>query len=325
MNTRVKALMLFLFLMPLAGYVWTFRGGFSDVSSDWADFGSYVGGVYGALGFFAVAFSIYSNSRQNLKLEQDQVFYKSMELLNSRISNSSIFINDQSYQGATILKKMVSRIKEELDEQCVSKARVLLCKVPESIDNVHYIKILEAKYGNYFYSQYEEHLSSIKSELMEDSDFNNRWERIKYYIGSTNSETKEMRAALMALGHVWFYKLPLEERKEMYSSAVSTLEYEFGEFVNGYIKNLKFIARFVSDSVNRDLYLKFVLSQVSKYEIIILFHYAITSEDKDIIKVLMDLGLLNEVLNQECRSLLIDLPSIEEIENDLDSLKQQVS
>lgn len=321
----MKVLCVLLFFTPLVAYFCVFHGGFSDSSNDWADFGSYVGGVYGAFGFFAVAISIYFNSKQNLKLEQDQVFYKSMELLHNRISSSSITIDKESYHGASILKKMVSRIKDELDEQCISKARVLLCKIPESIDDVHYSKILEANYGTQFYSQYGEYLSAIKSELLDTDDFNERWERIKYYIGSTHSETEDMRKALMALGHVWFYKLTLDERKEMYSCVVSTLEHEFGEFVNGYIKNLKFIARFVSESINRELYLKFVISQVSKYEIIILYHYAITSEDKEVIRVLIDLGLLNQVLSQECLSLLIDSPSTDDIEKDLNSLKQQVS
>jgi len=322
-NIFARILLLFLFSAPLLAYFGTFNEGFSEVSSDWANFGSYIGGVYGALGFFAVAFSIYANSKQNLKLEQDQVFYKSMELLNSRVSSASISIGDESYQGASILKKMVGRIKEELEEQCISNARVLLCKIPDSIADVHYSKILEARYGINFYSKYQEYLSEIKSGLLETEDFNKRWERIKDYTGSTNSETKEMRGALGALGQVWFYKVSLDERKQMYSSAVSTLEHEFGEFVNGYIKNLKFIARFVTEAVNRELYLKFILSQVSKYEVIILFHYAMTSEDDEVVKALIELGLPHEILNQECLSLLIDRPSIEDIEKDLRSLKRQ--
>jgi hypothetical protein len=73
----VYVLVLVFFFIPLAIYFINFNDGLLNLSSDWSNFGAYVGGVYGTLGFFAVAYSIYFNSRQNLKIEQDQVFYKS--------------------------------------------------------------------------------------------------------------------------------------------------------------------------------------------------------------------------------------------------------
>ncbi|MGR5080332.1 hypothetical protein [Photobacterium swingsii] len=317
-----KILVFILFLSPLIGYFSVFHHGFSQSSSDWANFGSYVGGVYGALGFFAVAFSLYLNGRQNLKLEQDQVFYKSMELLSNRVSSSSVLIDGTTYQGSGILKKIVNVIRVENEKQSIYHARQLLCETPELISDLHYSKIMEAVHGfEDFYSRREELISEIKNALLGIDDFNGRWELLKNYIGSRDHETPQVLDALGAIGHVWFYKIPVSERKEIYKAAVSTLEYEFGEFINGYNKSFAYISQFVSSAVNRDLYQKFVLSQVSKYEVIILFHYAMITEDQGVINSMLELGILEEILSPECRSLLFDLPSVEEIEQDVRSLK----
>lgn len=319
MKNLVYVLVLVCFFIPLATYFINFNDGLSNLSSDWSNFGSYVGGVYGTLGFFAVAYSIYFNSRQNLKLEQDQVFYKSMELLTNRISNASMMVNDKPVQGASILKNIVIGIHDELDEQCILHARHLLCTIPEKISDIHYGKILNAYSGEFVIGG--EKLEAIKSTLLDVSDYNTRWENIKYYIGSTNNETSEMIGALKALGHVWFYKISIEDRKQLYSHVISKLECDYGEFVNGYIKNLKFIAAFVNEALNKELYLKFTASQISKYEIIILFYYAMVSDDVDLVNVLLGLGLLDGIKEKECLYLMIDLPSVEEINIDLNSLK----
>ncbi len=53
----------------------------------------------------------------------------------------------------------------------------------------------------------------------------------------------------------------------------------------------------------------------------LLFYYALVSDDVDFVNVLVTLGLLDGIKEQECLSLMIDLPSVEEINADLNSLK----
>lgn len=206
MKKNNKIILAVLFISPLAIYFLNFHGGFSVNTSSWSDFGSYVGGVYGTLGFFAVIHSIYKSDQQNLKMEQDQIFYKSMDLLSNRILNSSILINGSSLQGIAIFKEMVEEIKRELELQSMHNARNLLCNIPNEISDTHYIKILSAFYKNHVF---DERVTEFKDELLKLDNYNSRWEYIKRYLGSVNYESKEMAQALQDLGTVFFINYPM--------------------------------------------------------------------------------------------------------------------
>ena len=103
----------------------------------------------------------------------------------------------------------------------------------------------------------------------------------------------------------------------MCSNAIYTLEHNYGEFINGYIKNIKFIADFVEKSENKELYIKFVISQLSKYELVTLFYYCCSNREQNITEIISNLGLLHSINNQECRTLMIDMPSEQDINKDL--------
>ncbi|MFZ3409017.1 putative phage abortive infection protein [Vibrio chagasii] len=303
--------------IPIVAYFCDFNLGVFNSTSDWANFGSYVGGVYGALGFIAVVFTLYTNGQQALKSEQDQVFYKSMELFLNRTNSYEA----HNYKGAQAVEAIVGDIQKEFRSQCIKNARNILCSRPNEISCTHYTKIVDAHCnGNYDKNINEFILKKIKEAVSEDKTEQKRWEEIKYYIGSQGQESDLMKEALYALGSVWFYKIPFEERQSMYKSVVQEINFTYSGFIDSYVRNLEFLAAFIHKSKNKDLYVKFIKSQLSNYEMVVIYHFAMGSENSDIYKVIVELELL-DVTSIETRAMMVDLPSYDEIRNDLDNLK----
>nr|WP_322619555.1 putative phage abortive infection protein [Shewanella sp. YLB-07] len=308
--------------LPLVVYICVFNEGFSQSSSDWADFGSYVGGVYGALGFIAVVFTLYINGKQSMKSEQDQVFYKSMDLFASRTNNFEVESDLTLYKGVKAVKIIVEDMQQELKKQCIKNARHLLCLRPSEISPTHYLKIIEAYCNdNYDKDLYDFVLKGVHTALSDDKTYEERWEQIKFYIQSSGHESDLMQNALFALGSVWFYKVSFEDRQSMFHSVIQEINHSHGNFIDGYVKNLEFISAFINQAENKELYVKFIKSQLSNYEMVVIYHYAMGSDNSDIYKTIVALGLA-EVTTAETRALLVDFPSTDEIKSDFDNLKE---
>ncbi|CAA0117850.1 Uncharacterised protein [BD1-7 clade bacterium] len=318
MGLQNRILFAFLFLLPLIAYFAAWVVGGAHPGKGWSNFGSYAGGIYGALGFFAVAFTIYRNSVETTKLEQDNVFYKSMDTLRSRVESSHA-----AQEEGTLFKGLVERFSELLSNECMGKARSLLCERPQDIEDLFYGKIQQAIYGYEIYRDFTTSVSKMRDDLVNAGNYDQRWEKVKCYIGSTHSETQEIATALKALGSVWFYKISVQERTEMYSRVIADVEEANGEFIDGYMRTLKFVTTFISNAENKKLYKEYLHSQLSKYELVTIFYYVIANDDDSFICNLLDLEILDRILSQECRSLLIDAPSFSDLEKDVEALRER--
>jgi hypothetical protein len=87
MNSKSFLLALFtaVAVLPVAIYMLNFPDGISEKNSDWAAFGAYIGGVYGALAFVAVAISLHLTRVQFFIQHEEDLFYRSVEGLQARI------------------------------------------------------------------------------------------------------------------------------------------------------------------------------------------------------------------------------------------------
>lgn len=307
--------------MPLVIYFYNFSDGFSTEHSTWSEFGSYIGGIYGALAFFALVYTTNITRKQFNIQNEDSVFFKLYDSLQNRITTANLAIDGDKYSAHQLIKMLANKFYSELSEESVEIARLLLAKRPETISNTQFGKIFEAINGKGYYETLTNDKDNLIQDINSQVDFNSRWEQLKHYIGSRGEEGSKLKEALRATGSVNFYKIPFSERSCHYQAVYQSLSIEYGEFLDGYFKNIKYILEFAEKSTNKDLYVNFINSQLTKYELILLFYFIVGSEKKIEDKIVfLNLGVFDELLSTDYHILMIDAPSKETLKNELDNI-----
>ncbi|MHB8811125.1 MAG: hypothetical protein ACYC9M_14100 [Desulfobulbaceae bacterium] len=302
-----------------------FGYGLSPKNSDWAAFGSYVGGVYGVMAFFAVAYSIYVSGMQFIKQSQDQVFYKSVDNLMNGIVKGADSSESKDGRSHTVLHQVANEFFQHLTNQSSHLARKILCREPSIISHTNLFKIAHCLKPRSLGSAVEINTSTFLNTIAEHEDFNDCWEWLKGILGGVDEETEDMRNALQDAGCVAFYKVGFEDREYYYEMAWRDIEERHGEFINRYTKNLAFILSHIHEAQGRDIYIRYLISQLTKYDIVILYYFSSLSSDGEFVKKLIDFGVLGEVKRFECRELMLDFPSEQVILTEIESIKQKVN
>jgi hypothetical protein len=307
--------------MPLAVYFYNFNGGLSSDHSTWAELGSYLGGSYGALAFVALIYTTNITRKQFKIQNEDSVFFKLYDSLQNRISIATISIDGKECDAHQLIKELANKFYSELSEESVEIARLLLAKNPESISDLNFMKIFQAINGEDYLEKFTADKESLIQNINSQVDFNSRWEELKNYIGSRGTEGSQLKDALRATGSVNFYKIPFSERSSHYKIVYDKLSIEYGEFLDFYFKNIKYLLKFASKSTNKDLYVNYFKSQLTKYELILLFYYIVGSEHKVEDKIIfLNLSVFDELLSIDYHKLMIDAPSKEIIKGELNSV-----
>lgn len=314
---RVFAVVL-IALAPIALYVFKFHGGLADEHVRWGELGSYFSGVYGSLALLVLAYTTYLTQAQFKRQNEDGVFYKLFESLQYRIQHSSILIKGEEFSAHKSLKYIAESIYSELSTEAVEVGRMLLCKQPEKIDNVQYAKLFEALNGREWIETFEEDRIAFISEISGQGHFNARWERLKYYIGSRGEEPEAIKEALRAIGSVNFYVIPFQDRKRHYVAALQRVLKRHGEFLDGYLSTILYIAEVCARSNNSSQYARYAKSQLTRYEVIIIF-YMLAGSDEEVVGAdnMKALGFLSRLRTHDCQFLMIDWPSNEQIDREI--------
>lgn len=319
-KTFIWTLITTLVLLPIFMYLFKFgTKPLSTHQSIWGDFGSYVSGIYGTLAFFVLIYTTTITRKQFQIQNEDNLFFKLYESLENRIANNSIIIGDKHYNAHQSLEVLAKKYYEELfTTETIDIARRLLCNSPEKLGVTQFMKLFNATKGTDFHKSFTTDKESFISDIISQGGFNERSERLKDYIGSRGQEQANVRSALIDIGNVYFYKISFSERRPHYVAATQRISHIHGGFLDGYLKNVYFLLEFAAKSINRDTYLKFLKAQFTKYELIIAFyHVAGRSGKLGNMKYLRELGIMDGLMAPDCRSLMIDVPSEEDLNLEL--------
>src|SRR5690554_5244144 len=311
-------------MAPLVLYFFNFQYRLSNDASDWAAFGSYVGGIYGALAFFAVASSIYITRSQFVTQSEDDVFYRSVESLNSKAPmRTGGFDND--FEGESFAKSFVVAIQEELERQSPHMARKVLCNNPGLISQTNMWKIINSVNSAIKTSENRIEEYEFLEEVGKRQGFESKWEYLKCVLGGIDNEYPEVKSSLMDAGSVSFYRTDFDHRKYYYDLAWQDAAHKYSEEVNVYLRKFDFILCHVVGSKRKLKYKKFLLSQISKYDIVLLYSYALTIYDPNFLNLVLKVGLLDEVQRDECRFILFDCPSSDQVAAEISSISNRVN
>lgn len=254
-------------IAPLGLYFYNFHYGPSNDASDWASFGSYVGGVYGALAFFAVAYSIYLTRSQFVTQYEDDVFYRSVESLKSGLSIKHEDAGGDFVMG-TFAKNFVVKFQKELENKSSHMARKILCNKPSLISYTNIEKIVNSINLRINIIEKQIDKDSLLKEVGNRQGFEEKWEYLKSILGGIGAEDAEVKSALNDAGSVSFYGAKFGHREYYYDLAWGNAEQKYSEDVSIYLRRFDFILCHVMESKRSLKYKKYLLSQLSKYDMI---------------------------------------------------------
>lgn len=117
------------------GIYWFFVGemkffNFSNAGSDWANFGSYAGGIFAALAFLVVVHQNYERDKEQRKQDFERTFFMMSEHHNNKLrfledKNSGVFYKEMNisfvdyiYQVINEKQRSFSSIRQFIDKEC---------------------------------------------------------------------------------------------------------------------------------------------------------------------------------------------------------------
>jgi hypothetical protein len=304
-------------LLPISVYVLNFTGGLATSHSTWAEFGDYLGGIYGSLALIVVVYTTYQAHLQLRSQSEDTTFYNLFNSLHHRIANITTEQNPGLASERNGFKTICDRFKVELKHEAALIGRKMLAEDPDSISDVSYSNLSNAiDWSRPRYTKFpgrEAFIESIKS-IQDPSE---RWEHLKAYIGTHGDEYFDVRQALEELGSISFYKVPFKQRRNAYSVVLEKMHEPYGEFLDGYFRTLQFLAELAKSGVNRHRYEKFIKSQLTRYESVIIFYLVAGSSNPSEFSALKELGFFERLKSVDCQILMIDFPSKEILEEEL--------
>lgn len=306
------------FLTPLAIYLTKFGVSFSTTHTHWGEFGSYISGVYGSLALVIVTYTTYLTQVQFKRENEDNVFFRLFDSFQNRVEISNVRINEENLSAHQCLKHISKRFVEELSLEAPRLARRLLCDAPESIEEHNYRKLFEAIDRPDHHDTFDKRVATFINQITSTDDTSKRWEILKSYIGSNGCESEKIREALESIGSVSFYKIPFETRKTYYQTALENVTSDYGELLDGYWSHLLFIVKLTEVANNRDVYVKYIQAQLTRYDFVIVFYMlAGQAHPYPGTASLKKLGILNHLKSSDCRHLMFDSPTKEKIEVEL--------
>lgn len=202
--------------------------------------------------------------RQN----QNDIIFKLFDDQESRIVNSSVAHSGVEHKSYNTLAFLVKKINEDIDKECLLLARHLICKDPAFATPLFFQKLSDP-----ILPIPSQHDIDTFHVTMAGLDENGRWEHLKHFVGSVGFESDRESDALGSVGRINFYRVDFSERYYIYQKVFGNLTLTYGNFLDGYLKGWGFICNFINESINKDLYIQYLHSRLSKYDKIIIFYF----------------------------------------------------
>jgi hypothetical protein len=278
------------------------------------------------LAFWVQFRSNQEQKKQFAKQNQDQLFFKLLEKQESRIVNSSFISGGEKCSSYQLLETIALNLKNKIQvNHLPDLARDLIINQPTLLDNAQMLKIFNLSpsfpiTSNRFETIEEDRLIFVNK--MASMKLADRYEYIKHYFGSPNRESSAQKGILIEIGSVNFYSIDFHKRELIYQNAFNEIEQIYGSFLDGYIRGWEFIVQFIDESNSKLSYTKFLISQTSKYELIILFYYLASGYANEVLWQFIKEHTIFKNLHYYNKD-LIDLPTEEILSSEINYMLSQ--
>ena len=258
---------------------------------------------------------------QQTEALKEQLFLKLVDNLNNRIVNLSLSSKDEegvlhTYDSFHAVDWLINNLSMKMTQECVSLGRHFLAKYPELVPIHLYSRIIDLNPGVTYYSEIE-NPNELREAILQIENYNDRWEYIKEYVGSTDNKDAKINRVLQSIGSLLFYKTPFEERQGAYENAYQSIFDKAGSFLDSYMRNLAYILEQVALNSNNSFFTDYMKSNLSTQEFVLILYYCTSSKSTEGFRELIRrFKLLEEV--QLLRGKFVDVPLLEEMTNEID-------
>lgn len=257
--------------------------------------------------------------KQFIQQNFDQLFFRLMDNQQVKILNYSINANKE-YKSFEALDYLNKQLLKEMNKQMCNWGRHIICKYTEKIADDYFVRIYtrDTVLGNAFPIK---EAIQLKNDLL-TKNYNDRWEYLKSYVGSTNHESAKQKDVLESIANVYFYKIPFNGRQDIYSRAYSEVYKKNSVFLDNYFNGIVHIMK-VLNSISKDTFhLDYFKTNISNTEKSIIFYNIAAKESSQEIALLLEnMQLLNNLYNNN--SFFIDAPGYDEFQEELSASFKQ--
>jgi hypothetical protein len=269
----------------------TFSGGMSTDSSDWGNFGSYLGAITGLLAFAGAIYAIMNSNKQARLAEERGSFFKMLDLYQKQV-DSAVYINKKGAAaflcvGGYIYNKMNMYIiyNEIINDEKFTEEE------PELFDRImmNYRKGGYKKLKNITFKSHIEFDVSHKKIIVpydfgskEDPDY---YPQFSTYIIKTYKENKE-----------YYFKYVYNTMRNVADSVYI----DCGYFLGQYYRNVYYLLVMISESSEDEKYSKIFTAQLSRYELVSLLYNAVSSQSSiEIVTLLRRYNIFNNIIAED--------------------------
>lgn len=307
-------------LTSIGLYLISFRGGFSEIHSRWAEFGSFIGGVLSpivsVLAFIGLFYNLELTKKQFKKENSDSTFFKMIDLHLKKVDSISYLINNNEITSFHAFKYYVEKYNKQFDLIYTRKARHAICENCEKLStNAH--MFLWSKFYKYFKG--EKHYTSDYTKLFDffkgRSETDN-YENLKVIIGTEKDISEKDYNELVSIGFSVNYNSSSKDRVSTVQLVHSYFYQEFGHILGHYFRNIHYMLEFIDKSEDSERYSKIFRAQLSRYELALIYYNALSSmSSKRTVELLVKFDMLNGIYSTD----ISYEPDEKMIKNDLEA------
>jgi hypothetical protein len=251
-------------------YFIQFHNGLSIDHTKWASFGSYLGSITGTLAFLIVFYSAKQSETRAKKAEAEtekrediDLFFRALELYHRQVD--SVFSG--TLKGLEAFKTYGEKANNYLTLYVAIK-RIIDNDLKPFSDNNENIKAAQLR---------KLLLSGVGSDRDRDIP-----ERVSMYRKLLeNGEIRTLENYTNSSSEYFNYIKKNISQKEQYLAMryVGDVIYkEYGDSLGQYFKNINYLVKIILDFKNNERYIEIFRAQLSRYELLILLYYTVSSE-----------------------------------------------
>jgi hypothetical protein len=236
----------------------------SGDTGDWGNFGSYLGAITGLLAFSGVLYTAsLSEKRAVIRDERDQ-FFKMLELYKEQVSS----VKDQKKTGVEAFEIYGLCANDNLIVYVILK-RLIDLKFTLTIENKEEIDIIHSVFNN------------LKRNINNSNDDEiTGYYRKRIYERDLEFIIKESKRFPETVHYFYYLEESMDLNKKYLAMKYvgDLIYYKYGHYLGQYFRTICHLQNMIADNTECEKYIAIFRSQLSRYELILLLYYIVSSQ-----------------------------------------------
>ena len=309
-------------------YVWKFENSqLSDYSSDWGNFGSYIGSITGLLAFIGVLYTIEISIEHHVKDSEQNKFFNLLNLHRDKMYNLEYLSNPEkmiSIKRPDAFKKNTNLTNNALkvlvltdifNETIVSKhpdKLEILVKLYKKDNNlfeaavltsslIHFNQNIDYRYPN------APLLCELQNTILDISGCGSNIHDINQIYGTKILERKSFEEVLNGLEPYieqkiceWIQKMDTSKLVSLIMSSADYIYKEYGHITGHYFRNMYYVMDTIKGFTIKNNYKNMYRAQLSRYELALGLYNAMSSRSSlQMIELLEDFDIFKDIFTND--------------------------